>query len=93
MRHDNIKLIEKLLLLKVLETKDPTDSDVIITSTYGNKHRLSTEQLDDPDVPILISAMQLEELKCISNILKFFSVLTIIGIAALLIFLFSGGLF
>ncbi len=90
MKTQNKKLIKLLGILDVLdsekitETNPKTDEDVTYTvESFDAKeeYRVIADSVDDESVELLLKAEQLKTLKSIQKMLKFFTILTIIGLA------------
>ena len=83
MKTDNEKLVKELGELGVLETepgKFKSQSDIMITNSNGESCRVITDNVADEDLPILIQKEQLKTLRSIKSMLKFHTVLTVIGL-------------
>lgn len=81
---NNKKLIRKLARLGVLKTEPVkstsflSDNDVVITK-YDSKEKVILEDTTNEELLLMIEAENLETLKSIKNMIKFFVVSTLIG--------------
>ena len=88
MKTDNKTLVKELAELKVLQTepiKHQTQNDITVTNSNGESCRVITDNISDEDLPILIQTKQLKTLNAIKNMITFYTVLTVIGLIAAII--------
>jgi len=96
MRADNKKLIEKLVQLKIFKTetdKTASDTDITYTDELGNTYRVSSDKINDNDLPLYILVEQLDTLKSIKSMMSFYTFLTVAGIIVFLFWGLTGGFF
>lgn len=84
MKITNKYLLNKLASYGVYETKPVTkgsnvDKTYIITDVEGNEKQVITDKVTDEEVYLLLEAKKIEVLDSIRGMLKFFVILTIIG--------------
>lgn len=70
---------------KQLDTNLNINDDTHFTDSFEKTNEIITDELNESEVTIVLMAKQTEFLKSIKNMLLFFTVVTIIGIAMTLI--------
>ena len=91
MRTNNKTLIEKLVHLDIIKAQPAMSQNSSINTIvfkddkYGTNFEIQADSLLDEDLPLLIQTEQLETLKSIKSMIKFHTILTVIGICAVLV--------
>ena len=89
-------LLSKLVSLGIYQTEplnnNNIDNENIITDAVGNNLRVITENVSDDEVYTALEVEKIETLKSIKSMLKFFVVLTVIGLFIFFL-MFVDGLF
>lgn len=89
-------LLGKLVSLGIYQTeilsnnKNNIDNDNIITDAVGNDLRVITENVSDDEVYTALEVEKIETLHSIKSMLKFFVVLTIVGLFIFLLTFVDG---